>query len=224
MANGQWGVSMDKMLRALNGNRGDAAFLSNKGLDSVRLKLSDDSLRCTYAWKSWLLHLCAGLLGGPGFTTLVIRGMEKKGQKLAGLIDEIGYYFAIAGGAMLLFMWGFAIHTLLSRRFVEFDFQSGQVVFRYFGFGNFRYVIPLTDVASVFADTVMRRESESHPPRYNSSYVLKISLRDGRTIKVFETRNQDIARKAADIVDAHLKADKESIAGKIVKGHSGLGW
>jgi hypothetical protein len=221
---GQRGVAMDKMLRALNGNRGDAAFLSNKGLDSVRLKLRDDSLRCTYAWKTWLLFLCFGLFFGPGVTAIIIREMEKKGQKLAGLIDELGYYFAIAGGLMIAGMWLLVFHSLLSRRYVKFDFKSGQVVFRYFGFGNFRYVISLAEVSSVVADTIFRRESESHPPRFNASHVLTLSLRDGRAIKVFETRNQDIARQAADIVDARLKSDKEAVTGKTPKGHSGLGW
>jgi hypothetical protein len=215
---------MDKMLKALNGNRADAAFLSNKGLDSVRLQLRDDSLRCVYAWKTWLLFLCFGLFFGPGATAIIIRDMEKKGQKLAGLIDELGYYFAIAGGLMIAAMWLLVLHSLLSRRYVDFDFKSGQVVFRYFGFGNFRYVIPLTDVGSVFADTVMRRESESHPPRYKPSHVLILSLRDGRAIKVFETRNQGITRQAADIIAARLQADKEAMTGKTPKGHSGLGW
>jgi hypothetical protein len=198
--------------------------LSNKGLDSVRLQLSDDSLRCTYAWKTWLLHLCFGLFFGPGVTAIIVRDMERKGQKLAGLIDELGYYFAIGGGLMIAGMWLLVFHSLLSRRYVEFDFNAGQVVFRYFGFGNFRYVISLTEVGSVFADTVMRRESESHPPRFNASYVLAMSLRDGRTIKVFETRNQDITRQAADTIAARLKADKEVLTGKKPKGHSGLGW
>lgn len=212
------------MLRVLNGNRADAAFLSNKSLDSIRLKLSNDSLRCTYAWKAWLLHLCFGLCFGPGFTLLVFRGMERKGQNLAGLIDEIGYYFAIAGGAMLLFMWGYAIHALLSRRFVEFDFRNGQVIFRYFGFGNYRYVIPLAEVADAYADTVMRRESESHPARYLASHVLTMSLRDGRAIKVFETKNQDLTRQAADLINARLNPNDKTEAAKVTRGYSGLGW
>jgi hypothetical protein len=215
---------MDEMLRVLNGNRGDAAFLSDKRLDSVRLQRTDDALRCTYAWKTWLLHLCAGLLCGPGFTLIVARVMQRKGQNLADVIDELGYYFAIGGGLMIAGMWLFVLHTLLSRRFVEFDFANRQVVFRYFGFGNVRYVIPLADVASVYTDSTMRRNfaSESSTPTYYTTCVLVLSLNDGWKIKVFETNNQDVAREAEGIVYAKLNG--ETASGQVPRGYSGLGW
>lgn len=214
------------MLRVLNGKRGDAAFLSNKMMDSVRLQRGENSVRCTYAWKTWLLHLCAGLLGGPGFTLLLTRGMQRKGQNLTDVIDELGYYFAIGGGLIIAGMWLLFFHTLLSRRYVEFDFAKGQVVFRYFGFGNVRYVVPLAEIASVHADSEMRRNfaSESSTPSYYTTHVLVLSLNDGRKIKVFETKNQDVAREAERIVDAKLNGGDGADSRRVAKGYSGLGW